>query len=184
MNVGLWGELENENLLFGRKRPFVRRICCNPIWKFRLENILAYLCQIHTYTLDFILSIDFDMIFHVKWNLNLLSVHRKLDLNCYVCIEGKQKWLTSLSRSLELSASLGATDDVVSRSDALPLSSDVPGSCAIVSEFCNESARKKWKSIKKFKMSINIRAKEMLQLMYICAEQLYMYIEFISLENG
>lgn len=47
------------------------------------------------------------------------------------------KILTSLSLSLELSASLGATDDVVSRSDALPLSSDVLGSFAIVSEFCN-----------------------------------------------
>lgn len=51
--------------------------------------------------------------------------------------------LTSLSRSLELSASLGATDDVVNRSDALPLSSDVPGSFAIVSEFCNEEKKRK-----------------------------------------
>lgn len=42
----------------------------------------------------------------------------------------KNLTLTSLSRSLELSASLGATDDVVSRSDARPLSSDVPGSFA------------------------------------------------------
>lgn len=44
--------------------------------------------------------------------------------------------LTSLSRSLELSASRGATEDVVKRSDARPLSSDVPGSLAIVSAFC------------------------------------------------
>lgn len=51
--------------------------------------------------------------------------------------------LTSLSLSLELSASLGATDDVVSRSDALPLSSDVPGSFAIVSEFCKRKTNKK-----------------------------------------
>lgn len=36
--------------------------------------------------------------------------------------------LTSLSRSLELSWSLCATDEVVKRSDARPLSSDVPGS--------------------------------------------------------
>lgn len=53
------------------------------------------------------------------------------------------KILTSLSLSLELSASLGATDDVVSRSDALPLSSDVPGSFAIVSEFYNKSKKNK-----------------------------------------
>lgn len=46
--------------------------------------------------------------------------------------------LTSLRRSLELSASRGATDDVVNRSDARPLSSDVPGSFAIVNVFCNE----------------------------------------------
>lgn len=50
--------------------------------------------------------------------------------------------LTSLSLSLELSASLGATDDVVSRSDALPLSSDVPGSFAIVSEFWKKKKKK------------------------------------------
>lgn len=40
--------------------------------------------------------------------------------------------LTSLSRSLELSASLGATDDEdINLSEARPLSSDVLGSCAI-----------------------------------------------------
>lgn len=50
--------------------------------------------------------------------------------------------LTSLSLSLELSASLGATDDVVNRSDALPLSSDVPGSFAIVIEFCKKNKKK------------------------------------------
>lgn len=57
-----------------------------------------------------------------------LTLNNRIDSNVYI--------LTSLSLSLELSASLGATDDVVSRSDALPLSSDVPGSFAIVSEFC------------------------------------------------
>lgn len=56
--------------------------------------------------------------------------------------------LTSLSLSRELSASLGATDDVVSRSDALPLSSDVPGSFAIVSEFWNWEKKERRKSIK------------------------------------
>lgn len=47
--------------------------------------------------------------------------------------------LTSLRRSLELSASLGATEDVVKRSDARPLSSDVPGSFAIVNVLCNKT---------------------------------------------
>lgn len=50
--------------------------------------------------------------------------------------------LTSLSRSLELSASRGATDDVVSLSDARPLSSEVPGSWANVNEFCNKKKTK------------------------------------------
>lgn len=50
--------------------------------------------------------------------------------------------LTSLRRSLELSASLGATDDVVKRSDALPLSSDVPGSLFSVIEFYKREEKK------------------------------------------
>lgn len=62
--------------------------------------------------------------------------------------------LTSLSLSLELSASLGATDDVVSRSDALPLSSDVPGSFAIVSEFCKMERKNETKTQRNYCESI------------------------------
>lgn len=76
---------------------------------------------------------------HSKTSFNTKSIrnaHSPFN-DCYsenwtlVTFEIEQKFkLTSLSRSLELSASLGATDDVVRRSDARPLSSDVPGSFA------------------------------------------------------
>lgn len=57
------------------------------------------------------------------------------------------KWvtLTSLNRSLELSWSRCATDDVVKRSEARPLSSDVPGSWLNVMFWGGKRKIRRWR---------------------------------------
>lgn len=81
---------------------------------------------------------------HLRSTDNKIYLRYILFLNCIDCwpAPGKKSYviiscqfrvllffiLTSLRRSLELSASRGATDDPVSRSDARPLSSLVAGS--------------------------------------------------------